>query len=78
VQLTLPAGATLELGERTREIGQLEGRSDRVFGWGSGGGSDYLKHVDWLVRAPQGGSVTVTATAQRAGTVRDEALLSND
>ena len=75
VELTLPDGATLELGERACEIGQLEGRSDRVFGWGSGGGSDYLKHVDWLVRAPQGGSVTVTATAQRAGTVRGDVPL---
>jgi murein tripeptide amidase MpaA len=78
VELILPDGTTLELGELKQEIGQLEGRSDRVFGWGSGGGSDYLKHVDWLVRAPQGGTISVTAVAQRAGTVRGEVVLRRD
>lgn len=78
VTLSLPSGATLELGELKQEIGQLAGRSERVFGWGSDPGSDYLKHVDWLVRAPQGGTVAVTAVAPRAGTVRGEAQLQKD
>jgi murein tripeptide amidase MpaA len=78
VELILTNGMTLELGEMKQELGQLEGRSDRVFGWGSGGGSDYLKHVDWLVRAPQGGTLSVAAVAQRAGTVRGEVQLRKD
>jgi murein tripeptide amidase MpaA len=78
VELALADGMTLELGELKQEIGQLEGRSNRVFNWGGNHPSDYLKHIDWLVRAPQGGSVAVTAVAQRAGTVRGEVQLSAD
>lgn len=70
VELTVPDGAVLELGEKKQQIGQLEGRSNRVFSWGDDHPTDYLKHVDWLVRGPEGTQVRVVAVAQRAGTVR--------
>jgi hypothetical protein len=76
VKLVLPEGAVLEVGEANQEVGQLEGRSSRVSTWGGDHPSDYLKHIDWLVRAPQGGSVSVTAVAQRAGTVRGDVELA--
>jgi murein tripeptide amidase MpaA len=70
VELALPSDATLEVGEMKQEIGQLEGRSNKISTWGGDMPTDYLRHVDWLVRAPEGGSIAVTAIAQRAGTVR--------
>ncbi|HEX6288594.1 MAG TPA: M14 family metallopeptidase [Herpetosiphonaceae bacterium] len=75
VELELPEGATLEVGELRQDIGQLEGRSNKVALWGGLFPSDNLAHVDWLVRAPGGGRVTVRAIAQRAGTVRATADL---
>jgi murein tripeptide amidase MpaA len=70
VELALADDMTLEVGERRQEIGQLEGRSNKVVLWAGSISNDNLTHVDWLVRAPSGGAVMVTAVAQRAGTVR--------
>jgi murein tripeptide amidase MpaA len=70
VELELSDDMTLEVGERQQEIGQLEGRSNKVTLWGGMVSNDNVKHVDWLVRAPNGGQLQVTAVAQRAGTLR--------
>jgi len=73
VVLTLPAGATLVTGEARQEIGHLEGRANKAFGGGSG--TDYLRKVEWVVRAPAGTRLALTAAAERAGTVRTEIAL---
>jgi murein tripeptide amidase MpaA len=70
VTLELSDDMRLEVGERCQDIGQLEGRSNKVTLWGGSIASDNIKHVDWLVHASNGGTVKVTAVAQRAGTVR--------
>jgi murein tripeptide amidase MpaA len=77
VELALPDGATLEVGELKQDIGQLEGRSNKISIFGGNFPSDNLKHVDWLIRAQPGSSVAVKAVAQRAGTVRAETTLGS-
>jgi murein tripeptide amidase MpaA len=77
VKLTLANGMTLEVGELKQDLGQLEGRSNKVAAWGGNFPSDNLTHVDWLVRAPDGGTVQVEALAQRAGTVRGTVELAS-
>ncbi|MCW6037435.1 carboxypeptidase [Spirulina subsalsa FACHB-351] len=72
VALTLPEGASLELGERTVNVGYLEGRADKPsapFGRVGDETSDRAK-VEWMIRAPLGGVVEVMAKCDRAGVVR--------
>ncbi|MBP1466365.1 carboxypeptidase [Candidatus Chloroploca sp. M-50] len=75
VRLALPHGASLEAGEALMEIGQLEGRANKRSVWGSDYPTDNLRKVEWVVRAPEGGVITLTATSQRAGTVVVELAL---
>jgi hypothetical protein len=67
----LPAGAELVTGEQRSEVGQLEGRANKrgIFG-GSGTPTDNLIKLEWTVRAPNGGMLTITAASTRAGTDR--------
>jgi len=68
-ELELPEGATLETGKLREELGQLEGRAYKpVFSSASDVTEDRAK-VEWVIRAPQGGVVEVTARHERAGTV---------
>ena len=78
-EIELPDGATLETGKAREECGQLEGRSHvgptgHPRSIGSQPAADRLK-VEWVVHAPDGGSVTVTARHERAGTVRVDLVL---
>lgn len=77
VSLGLPEGAEVLIGLREQSIGHLAGRDERTSTW-----SPWLrqwnatkKRVEWLVRAPQGGSIMLTASAQRAGTKQTEIIL---
>lgn len=71
-EIELPEGATLETGKVREELAQLEGRAYkqalplRRFADPT---EDRLK-VEWVVRAPRGGTVRVTARHERAGVVR--------
>jgi murein tripeptide amidase MpaA len=68
-ELGLPEGATLETGKLREELGQLEGRAYKpVFSDDEDFTEDRAK-VEWVIRAPQGGTVDVTARHERAGTV---------
>lgn len=72
-EIELPKNATLETGRRREERGQLEGRyltgpTAHPRSIGQPGG-DRLK-VEWVVHAPAGGTVNLTARHERAGTVR--------
>jgi len=68
VCLSLPAGATVILGKEKTEIGDLEGRSGVVFSpWGSGPMPKQTKQLEWVVKAPTGGAVIVTAKCPTAG-----------
>ncbi len=72
-EIELPKGATLQAGKPRQEMAQLEGRAYKAaFPEGSEGGTDDRLKVEWVVHAPQGGRVKVTARHERAGVVRAE------
>jgi murein tripeptide amidase MpaA len=77
VRLNLPSGAELVVGDLYQEIGQLEGRSNKRALWGGDFPTDHLRKLEWVVRAPQGGDLALTAVAQRAGSVRGSVRLGN-
>lgn len=72
-EIELPPGMTLESGKQREELGQLEGRAYtpsaaiRIFG---GDDTSHRIKVEWLVRAPVGGEVGLTARHDRAGVAR--------
>ena len=71
-EIELPAGAVLETGKPREELGQLEGRAYKPSAHFSYYPSDVTEDrakVEWVVRAPQGGTVTLKASHERAGTV---------
>ena len=71
VDLTLPEGASLISGELKTKLGQLSGRDQNssIAIWGGDATDDRAK-VEWVVQAPAGTEVEITAVHQRAGTVR--------
>jgi murein tripeptide amidase MpaA len=71
-EIELPEGATLETGREREVLGQLEGRAYKPSAHFSYYQSDVTADrakVEWVVRAPEGGRVTLTARHERAGTV---------
>jgi murein tripeptide amidase MpaA len=76
-EIELPDGATLQLGKPREELGQLEGRAYKPSAasvWNTDTTDDRAK-VEWVVHAPQGGTVRLTARHERAGVVRVECPL---
>ncbi|MGD2041119.1 MAG: M14 family metallopeptidase, partial [Anaerolineae bacterium] len=72
-EIELPADAVLETGKPREDLGQLEGRAYKPtthFGYYPSDVTADRAKVEWVVRAPQGGQVTVTARHERAGTIR--------
>lgn len=70
-EIELPAGAALEMGKPREELGQLEGRAYKPcvhFSYYPSDVTEDRAKVEWVVRAPQGGTVKLTARHQRAGT----------
>jgi murein tripeptide amidase MpaA len=68
VALGLPEGAELVLGKVKEELGHLEGRV--VGGWSFYPGNlsnNRAKRVEWIVKAPNGGELTVKAVSEKAG-----------
>ena len=79
-EIELPAGASLETGHAREELGQLEGRAytpavPSSWGGWSGDATDDRVKVEWVVRAPAGAMVKLTARHERAGVVRVEVVL---
>jgi murein tripeptide amidase MpaA len=74
-EIELPEGATLETGDPREELGQLEGRAYKPAALGGLTAMDVTDErakVEWVVHAPQGGTVRLVARHERAGTVRAE------
>lgn len=70
-EIELPESAALQSGKVREDLAQLEGRAYKsafADGW-EGGTEDRLK-VEWVVHAPQGGTVKLLARHERAGVVR--------
>ncbi len=72
-EIELPEGASLETGKAREEVGQLEGRAYKpssVSGsFFSADTTEDRAKVEWVVRAPRGGTVRLTARHERAGRV---------
>ncbi|MEL6270431.1 MAG: M14 family metallopeptidase [Chloroflexota bacterium] len=77
VQVNIAADGEILMGRKSTSIGHLAGRDERTSTWSPWlrQWSDTKKKLEWLVRAPEGGSVTVTANAQRGGVHHAEVTL---
>lgn len=76
-EIELPQGASLETGKLREELGQLEGRAYKVCTptrRQADPTQDRAK-VEWVIRAPSGGTVKLLARHERAGVVRTEVTL---
>ncbi|MBN2007648.1 MAG: carboxypeptidase [Anaerolineae bacterium] len=76
-EIELPEGAVLETGKRREELGQLEGRAYKTVS-SIGGSDDFTEDrlkVEWVVRAPNGGTIKLSARHERAGKVTTEVSL---
>jgi murein tripeptide amidase MpaA len=73
-EIELPLGATLETGKPREELGQLEGRAYKPSAptRRQGDPTQDRAKVEWVVRAPLGGTVKLLARHERAGVVRTE------
>ena len=75
-EIELPEGASLETGKPREELGQLEGRAYKPSApsssFFSADPTEDRAKVEWVVRAPRGGSVKLIARHERAGTVSAE------
>ena len=68
-EIELPEGATLEAGKPRQELGQLEGRAYKPATPDADDATEDRAKVEWVVHAPEGGTVKVTARHARAGKV---------
>ena len=77
-EIELPEGATLETGEPRVELGQLEGYAYKPpvpVSFSPWDPTEDRAKVEWVVRAPQGSQVSLTARHDRAGTVTTQVTL---
>jgi murein tripeptide amidase MpaA len=77
-EIELPEGATLETGKPRENLGQLEGRAYKPSAHFTYYPSDVTEDrakVEWVVHAPEGGTLKLTARHERAGTVTTEVVL---
>ena len=77
LEIDLPEGATLTGGTRKTEIGQLEGRSNKleVSTLWAASPTDNRGKAEWVVNAPAGSQMTVRAMSERGGTIRRDVTL---
>lgn len=75
-EIELPKGASLHSEKTRKEFGQLEGRAYKAVNVDEfdESTSDRIK-VEWVVHAPKGGTVKLTARHERAGVMRTKLKL---
>jgi murein tripeptide amidase MpaA len=73
-EIELPEGAVLVTGKSREELRQLEGRVGKAAGNNGmvADVTDDRAKAEWVVHAPQGGAVRITARHERAGVVRTD------
>lgn len=78
VELDLPDGARLVAGEVKTDLGQLRGRIDKrsTTWWGNDESTSDLAKLEWVVEAPAGTEVGLTAGNVRTGTIRKTVTLA--
>ena len=77
-EIELPAAAELVTGKRREALGELEGWSQRHTGvsfWPDRKPTDDRAYVDWVVKAPPGTRVGLTAWHECAGRIRTSVTL---
>jgi murein tripeptide amidase MpaA len=75
-ELDLPESVSIVSGQRRQELGQLEGRSNKLWSsWGSSSPTDNRCKVEWVLKGPRGSRVPLTIRSQRAGVVRHTLVL---
>jgi hypothetical protein len=76
-ELELPEGARIVTGRLREEADQLAGRVERraVMWWNVDHSTTDRSKLEWVIEAPEGSSIGVTARHDRAGTVRAELVL---
>jgi murein tripeptide amidase MpaA len=77
VELALPDGARVVGGERKVEARQLAGRNMKrnPIGWRADDSTADRVKIEWVIEAPNGGTVGIEARHQRAGVVRTSVVL---
>lgn len=72
-------GGEVVMNPATVELGHLAGRNERFAPWSPWGQqwSDTGKPAEWLVRAPAGSTLTLTAVSEKAGTQRATLVLGD-
>ncbi|MEZ4648197.1 MAG: M14 family metallopeptidase [Candidatus Eisenbacteria bacterium] len=73
--LGVPDGCSLERGKPRKEIGHLEGRSNKMDVTFSYSPTDNRGQAEWVLKAPAGTTVTLEARSDRAGTLKKEIVL---
>jgi murein tripeptide amidase MpaA len=77
-ELELPEGAELLVGKRKNEIGDLEGRSNKVSAFGFGVSStDNRARLEWVVRTAPGETARLKLLSERAGSIVKEFTFQN-
>lgn len=76
VEISLPEGATLVSGLPRTEAGQLTGRAMKNHPYDTSDPTTDRAKLEWVVHAPRGSHVTLTASHPRAGRVRQEVELA--
>ncbi len=77
LEVELPEGASLKGGKAKQEVGHLEGRSNKLSvssAW-SLSATDNRAKAEWLIHAPEGGTLKLHAIAERAGTLHERVRL---
>jgi hypothetical protein len=77
-EIELPDNATLETGEARVVLGQLEGRAYKPtapIGFSPFDPTEDRAKAEWVVHAPEGGTVKLTARHERAGLITTRVTL---
>ncbi len=77
-EIELPEGAALKSGKLRDEVGQIDGRAYTAASltpWSLSSATGDRVKCEWIVYAPNGGTVKLTARHDRAGTARAELTL---
>ncbi|MEA5510368.1 M14 family metallopeptidase [Crocosphaera sp. UHCC 0190] len=69
VILSLPEDVRLISGQLEQEIKHLEGRSNKAYNTFAKG-TDYRRHLEWVIQGPVNSIIEVKACSERAGTVK--------
>jgi murein tripeptide amidase MpaA len=72
VNIKLPGGVELLSGKMDDEIGQLEGRTNKIYGgwFSSRNVTDNQHRLEWVLTGKHGNEIDIVVTSERGGTLR--------